>query len=221
MRIKDFEKCFSGHVPGLQNAKAAYAVLVPLIYKKGEPFLLFEVRAETLHRQPGEVCFPGGRMEAGETPLQCALRETEEELSLPASIIRPIAELDFVYHQSGFLIHPVLAEISAKNLDRYLRISEAEVQETFLVPFSFFMEKEPMLYTYDLEPCIPDNFPYHLIGFDQGYPWRAGKTDVPIYLYESHAVWGLTGRICMHLAAQMRTAKPAKAAKAAGSYRHI
>lgn len=217
MRIKDFEKRFSGHMPGLQGARAAFSVLVPLIYEKGEPFLLFEVRADTLNRQPGEVCFPGGRMEAGETPLQGALRETEEELSLPASVIRPIAELDFLYHQSGFLIHPILAEIRAKDLKRHLRISEAEVKETFLVPFSFFLEKDPMLYTYDLEPHIPDNFPYHLIGFEQGYPWRAGKMDVPIYLYENHAIWGLTGRICMHLARQMRE----KPAKTAGSYQHI
>lgn len=217
MRIKDFEKRFSGHVPGLQGARAAFAVLVPLIVEKGEPFLLFEVRAETLNRQPGEVCFPGGRMETGETPLQCALRETDEELSLPASVIRPIAELDFMYHQSGFLIYPILAEIRAKDLKRYLHISEAEVKETFLVPFSFFLEKDPMLYTYDLEPQIPENFPYHLIGFEQGYPWRAGKMDVPIYLYENHAIWGLTGRICMHLAKQMRE----KPSKAAGSYQHI
>ena len=89
MQIKEFEKRFSGHIPRLSGAKAAFAVLVPLVYEKGEPSLLFEVRADTLNRQPGEVCFPGGRMEGGETPLQCALRETEEELSLPAASIHP------------------------------------------------------------------------------------------------------------------------------------
>ena len=53
------------------------------------PHLLFEVRADTLDRQPGEVCFPGGHMESGETPAACALRETEEELSIPSAAIRP------------------------------------------------------------------------------------------------------------------------------------
>lgn len=213
MRINDFEKRFSGHIPGLQGAKAAFAVLVPLIYRKGEAYLLFEVRADTLDRQPGEVCFPGGRMEDNETAVQCALRETEEELSIPADAIRPIAELDFIYHQSGFLIHPILGEIKEKDLKKS-RISEAEVKEIFLVPFSFFLDKAPMLYTYDLEPHIPENFPYDLIGFEQGYPWKAGKMDVPIYLYEQHAIWGLTGRICMHLAKQMQE-KPAQ------RYQHI
>ena len=217
MQIKEFEKRFSGHIPRLLGAKAAFAMLVPLVYEKGEPSLLFEVRADTLNRQPGEVCFPGGRMETGETPLQCALRETEEELSLPAASIHPLAELDYVYHQSGTLIYPILAKIRARDLRKDLRCSTAEVKETFLVPFSFFLNTRPMLYTYDLEPQIPDDCPYHLIGFEGSYPWRPGKIDVPIYLYENHAIWGLTGRICMALAQQM--AQPA--AKTAGIYQHI
>ena len=215
MRIKDFENRFSGHVPKLMGSSAAFAVLVPLIFRAGEPHLLFEVRADTLGRQPGEVCFPGGRMEGAETPVQCALRETEEELSIPRGAIRPIAPLDFLYHQSGALIHPILGEIREKDLEKYLHISEAEVKETFLVPFSFFLETKPMLYSYDLEPQIPDNFPYRLLGFQAGYPWRAGRVDVPIYLYENHAVWGLTGRICMDLARQMGEKQPS------GAYQHI
>lgn len=214
MRIKDFENRFSGHVPGLQGAKAAFAVLVPLIHRNGEPHLLFEVRSDNLGRQPGEVCFPGGRMESGETPIQCALRETEEELSIPRNAIRPIAQLDFLYHQSGSLIYPVLGEIKDKTVQKYLQINEAEVKATFLVPFSFFTSKDPMLYSYDLEPQIPESFPYHLLGYENAYPWRAGKMDVPIYLYESHAIWGLTGRICMALAQQMQE-KPQR------RYQHI
>ncbi len=202
MRIKEFEKRFSGHVPGLQGASAAYSVLVPLIFRRGEVYLLFEVRADTLGRQPGEVCFPGGRMEPGETPVQCALRETEEELSIPSDSVRPIAELDFLYHQSGALIHPILGEIKEKDLHK-LRCSEAEVKETFLVPFSFFQQTEPLLYAYDLEPRVPADFPYELVGFEKSYPWRAGRMDVPIYRWESHAIWGLTGRVCMHLTRQM------------------
>lgn len=216
MRIKDFEKTFSGHIPGLQGAKSSYAVLVPLIYKNGESHLLFEVRADSLNRQPGEVCFPGGRMECGETAIDAALRETEEELHIPAHAIRPIAELDFICHQSGFLIYPILGEIKEKDYQK-MAMSESEVKETFLVPFSLFLNTAPMLYTYDLQPHIPENFPYHLLGFDGSYPWRAGKMDVPIYLYENHAIWGLTGRICMHLAQEMNTSKKAEK----GTYQHV
>ena len=59
MRIEDFQTHFNGHVPGLLGAGSAYAVLVPLVRRRGAAHLLFEVRADTLNRQPGEVCFPG------------------------------------------------------------------------------------------------------------------------------------------------------------------
>ena len=52
------------------------AVLVPLIKQKGEYQVLFEVRSANLNRQPGEICFPGGRIEAGETPLAAAVQYT-------------------------------------------------------------------------------------------------------------------------------------------------
>ena len=217
MQRNAFSAHFSGHTPGLQGAHGAFAVLVPLVYQNRQPYLLFEVRADTLQHQPGEVCFPGGSMERGETPLQCALRETEEELSLPASAIHPIADLDFLYHQSGALIYPILAEIRSRDLQRHLRCSGAEVKETFLVPFSFFLEENPLMQHYKLEPRVPPDFPYALIGFPQGYAWRGGSVEVPIYRFEEHVIWGLTGRICHYLAREMA----AESRREVGAYQHI
>ena len=74
---------YGGRTPGLLGARRSYAVLCPLVERPEGLHLLYEVRSAALHRQPGEVCFPGGQVEAGETPEQCALRETEEELSIP------------------------------------------------------------------------------------------------------------------------------------------
>ena len=73
---------YAGRAPGLLGAERACAVLCPLVETPEGPSLLYEVRAASL-RQGGEVCFPGGWMEAGEGPVQCALRETWEELSIP------------------------------------------------------------------------------------------------------------------------------------------
>ena len=74
--LEHLRRRYADHVPGLLGARHSYAVLCPLVERPDGLHLLFEVRSAALHRQPGEVCFPGGRMEAGETPEQCALRET-------------------------------------------------------------------------------------------------------------------------------------------------
>ena len=57
-----------------------YAVVIPLIEKDGTYEVLFEVRSSKLNRQPGEICFPGGKCDAGETSEQAAHREICEEL---------------------------------------------------------------------------------------------------------------------------------------------
>ena len=58
-----------------------YAVLIPWVKKEDGDALLLEVRSEKV-KQPGEVCFPGGRVEPGETTAEAAVRETCEELGL-------------------------------------------------------------------------------------------------------------------------------------------
>ncbi|VDN40505.1 unnamed protein product [Gongylonema pulchrum] len=66
------------------NKKRDSAVLVPLVHSEGTPSILFTHRSMLLPDHRGEVCFPGGRMEPGETYEQAALRETEEEIGLNA-----------------------------------------------------------------------------------------------------------------------------------------
>ena len=83
MTADDFKARWAGHEPGPQDLTGEYAVLVPLVERPEGRCLLYEVRASSLDRQPGEVCLPGGRMEPGEDPVACALRETWEELAIP------------------------------------------------------------------------------------------------------------------------------------------
>ena len=189
--------------PGLMDASSRYAVLVPLVEREDGFYLLYEVRAQSLRRQPGEVCFPGGRMEGTESPEACALRETEEELGIPAGSVRVLGQLDFIAHRANFIMYPVLALLGGEAVDR-MNPNPAEVGETFLVPLDHLLTTQPLEYDYKLIPQTGENFPYELIGIPRDYRWQAGGENVPVYPWEGHAIWGLTGRITRHLVNLLR-----------------
>ena len=121
MTIQDFQDRLCGYRPTLQQARAEFAVLVPLIERPDGLHLLYEVRAQNLRHHAAEVCFPGGRMEPGETPVQCALRETWEELAIAPEDVTVLGELDFLYLRSECLMHPVLARVDAAALGHMRR----------------------------------------------------------------------------------------------------
>lgn len=200
MTVQEFREKWAGHVPGIQDMKASYGVLVPLVERTEGLCLLYEVRADTLGRQPGEVCFPGGRVEAGETPSDCALRETWEELGIPQAAVELIAPLDLLTHQGGFVIHPFLGVVDPAAA---VCPSPAEVKEVFTVPVNWLLAHPPAVYSYDLVPQVGEDFPYERVGFPRGYRWRGGKVTVPIYDWPDHPIWGLTGRITRRLLEDM------------------
>ena len=71
--------------------------------------------------------------------------------------------------------------------------------ETFLVPVSYLRQNPPQEYRYNLTPAIPEDFPYEKVGIPRDYKWQRGGETVPVYPWESHPIWGLTGRITRHL----------------------
>ena len=192
------QKLLQNREPGLMDATGRYAVLVPLAQGPKGPSLLYEVRAKTLRRQPGEVCFPGGRLEKGERPEQCALRELEEELAIPPAAVQVLGRLDFIAHRANFIMYPILGWVEDWGVSR-LSPSPAEVEETFFVPLSHLKQNPPLEYTYQLMPTPAENFPYDVIGIPRDYKWQPGGENVPVYPWEGQAIWGLTGRITRHL----------------------
>ena len=196
MTVQDFYARWGGHRPGVQDITGEYAVLVPLVERPEGLCLLFEVRSGALRRQPGEVCFPGGKLEPGEDAAACALRETEEELGIPPERVTILGELDWLTHQGGFVMYPVLGVVDP---EAPVIPSPAEVAEVFYVPVDHLRTHPPEVYTYDLVPQVGADFPYEKVGFPRGYPWRGGKATVPIYPWGERAIWGLTGRIVRHL----------------------
>ena len=195
--VERLRRRYGGHTPGLLGAERSYAVLAPLVEIQSGPRLLFETRAAAL-RQGGEVCFPGGRMEPGETPEDCALRETEEELSIPRGEVELLGPSDFICNQRGFLLRPVVGVVSPAGLAR-MRPSPAEVAEIFTAPLDFFRRTPPVTARYELTPSLPEDFPYEAAGIPRDYVWSRGAVEVPSWRYEGHVVWGMTARIVKDL----------------------
>lgn len=206
MDLNQLRQQLAAREPGLMDATGRYAVLVPLVERAGALHVLYEVRAAGMRRQPGEVCFPGGRIEGEETPEQCALRETWEELGIPEGSIHVLGRLDFIAHRANFIMYPILAQVD-EGAAEHLTPNPAEVGEVFFVPVDHLLRHPPQEYHYTLVPTTPENFPYELIGIPRDYRWQRGGENVPVYPWEGHAIWGLTGRITRHLAALLREAE--------------
>lgn len=120
------------------NARLA-AVLVPLVARESEATVLMTTRSSELRQHSGQIAFPGGKVEEGETPCQAALREASEEIGLDARHVEPIGYLDPYLTGTGFRILPV---VSLVNPPFELLVNTKEVHDTFEVPLAFLMQPE-------------------------------------------------------------------------------
>lgn len=113
------------------------AVLVPVV-DRAEPTVLLTQRAIHLPQHPGQVSFPGGKIEpTDDTPLAAALREAQEEVGIDARFIDPIGYLDLYMTTQGFRIVPSVARVAP---DYRLTLNPSEVDEAFEVPLEFLMQ---------------------------------------------------------------------------------
>lgn len=183
-------------INGYENLRK-FGVLVPLTCINNEYHLIFQVRADKIAAQPGEISFPGGGREPGDKNIiETAIRETMEEFGLARNKIDVLAHLDTLITPYNMVLRPFIAEIL-----EYEKIipQETEVKEVFTVPLSFFIENEPEEYFLDIKAEIaPDKkFPTHWVNED--YNWRIGKYSVTFYQYEDRIIWGFTAKIIENL----------------------
>jgi 8-oxo-dGTP pyrophosphatase MutT (NUDIX family) len=113
------------------------AVLAPIVKRPEGWTLLFTERAADLPSHAGQISFPGGRMEEGETPVDAALREAEEEIALSRRYVQPIGGFDGYETGTGFRIAPIVGFVTPGFT---LKPDPREVASVFEVPFDFFMD---------------------------------------------------------------------------------
>ncbi len=189
---------FSDYRPAGETDFRHFAVIVPIVEGPGGPEVLYEVRAQNLDRQPGEVCFPGGMIEQDESPVECALREMEEEIGIPAADVDVLGELCVVNTISGSSIHCFVGVVSDSGMDK-LDINADEVEEIFTVELGKIMTTEAEVYNSTMTQVVDDEFPYERVTGNTSYPWRKRRVPVPVYFIDDRIIWGLTGRMTMAL----------------------
>ncbi|QUP88626.1 CoA pyrophosphatase [Exiguobacterium sp. PFWT01] len=166
------------------------AVLIPLVQIDQEWHVVFEVRAHTMRQQPGEISFPGGRLEKGETPVEAAIRETCEELEISADKVEVVGKLRPLATPHRQLIYPfvgILSEVpSVEGTD--------EVDHLFTVPISTLLMIDPFHGEMEWTMSPDQNIPLDRLANAKAYKKRVIKMKEPFYEHEDYIIWGLTGK---------------------------
>jgi len=111
------------------------AVLVPLVWQDREWHLLFTRRTDTVESHKGQVSFPGGACDDGETtPEQTALREADEEIGLNPKDVKVLGRLANLITVSYYRITPVVGVVKWPTV---FRVGEAEVARVFTIPLGW------------------------------------------------------------------------------------
>lgn len=194
MDIDKLKKKIKNRAPKPMDVKGTYSVLIPLIYNNDRWEIIYELRSKYMKTQPGEVSFPGGRLENGETFKEAAIRETVEELGIREEDIEILGELDFLVSYANFTIHCFLGIIEGVKLED-MDVNPDEVDHIFTVPVDFFLQSEPLMHELALRTEESDSFPYELIPKGKKYNFREGKHQVHFYQYEGYIIWGFTARM--------------------------
>jgi 8-oxo-dGTP pyrophosphatase MutT (NUDIX family) len=161
------------------------AAVLALVVETPAPSLLFTVRASGLSRHAGEISFPGGLQDPGESLVRTALREAEEEIGLDPALPDVLGALPAVHtHVSAILVVPFVAVVKDAPV---LRVSAAEITDVLVFPVARLAAVETAT-------------SYAREGGPRWHGWA--------YELEGHTVWGVTGWMLHELLERMRREAP-------------
>ena len=144
------------------------AVLIPVVERE-MPTVLLTTRAAHLNEHPGQISFPGGKIETSDaSPLDAALREADEEIGLKRDFVDPVGYLDVYATGFGFRIMPVLARVKP---GFELAVSKDEVYDVFEVPLAFLMD--PVNHKVGTKEFRGMQRSFYEMPFEQRYIWGA------------------------------------------------
>ncbi|GAU77210.1 CoA pyrophosphatase [Fusibacter sp. 3D3] len=179
--------------PNTSGVQRAASILIPLIERDDEIHILFEKRALHLSSQPGEICFPGGKIELLERSCETAIRETCEELNLADGEVTLIGQIDSILTSFDMIIHCYVGKISRPF--EAIQFSKFEVDEIFTIPLSKLRTLTPQIYNIQTVMQLPEDFPFSNIPNGKDYNFRNTIYPVVFYHYDHYTIWGLTARM--------------------------
>ena len=158
------------------NPKPA-AVLVPLVQHRHGTTVLLTQRTDHLHHHPGQVSFPGGRMEEHDSDVvETALRETQEEVGIPPESVAVIGYLPPMPTVTGYAVSAVVGLVSEQ---LSLEIDHTEVEYAFEVPLEFLLD------------------PRNERALEREY--RGRRIPTVEFHYEGEHIWGATAHMLVEL----------------------
>ncbi len=165
----------------VQSDRTAEAAVLIAVTDRAEsdggPGVILTQRPQDMRDHPGQVAFPGGKLDPGEDAVTAALREAYEELAMDPAQVRVIGTTDLYQTGTGFNVTPVLAVVPP---DLSLTSSPTEVEAWFEAPLSLLLDR--------------GNWETHEVF------WRGQTRQYLEMHYEGFRIWGVTAAILANLA---------------------
>jgi len=156
------------------------AVLVAVV-ERAEPGVILTLRPDTMRKHPGQISFPGGRIDPGDaSPVAAALREAEEEIGLPRSEVEIVGIADPYVTVTGFEVTPVVGIIPP---DLALTPHPGEVAALFEAPLAYLLD------------------PAHQK--DRTALWRGRERHYYEIEWQGRRIWGATAAMIVNLSRRL------------------
>lgn len=168
----------------LSDGRSTPAAVLIAVVERDEPAVILTQRPTNMRDHPGQVAFPGGKIDPGEDAITAALREAEEELALPRETVRVIGASDDYHTGTGFLVTPVLGVVPA---GIPLTPNPLEVEAWFEVPLATLLDTANWT--------------------QRSTYWQGHDRHYLDMQYDGFRIWGVTAAICANLARRIDVAQ--------------
>lgn len=182
-----FEQGHARAVPGLlsdarfaEAERTADAAVLIAVTERAQPTVLLTRRPRTMRDHPGQVAFPGGKLDPGEDAVAAALREAWEELGIAHEQVRVIGATDRYQTGTGFDITPVLATIPP---DLPIRPDPREVEDWFEAPLALLLDRSQWT--------------------AQSVWWKGARREYLEMEWQGYRIWGVTAAIIANLSLRL------------------